>query len=170
MEKRLIAKMEEHNKDFKSDIKKWLHENGATIHSDDTDLSSNFLQFVFDYRNVSFSKDDFLRRKRNKNVVPDYDRCCALRANQDRCSRKRKGSDLYCGTHLKGIPHGSIETKNVNKKKSIELWVEEIQGIVYYIDALNNVYSHEDIIQSVEDPRVISTWKINDKGEYQIIS
>ena len=103
-------------------------------------------------------------------MVPDYDRCCALRANQDRCSRKRKGSDLYCGTHLKGIPHGSIETKNVNKKKSIELWVEEIQGIVYYIDALNNVYSHEDIIQSVENPRVISTWKINDKGEYQIIS
>ena len=48
-----------------------------------------------------------MKRKRVKNVVHLSDRCCAKRANGEQCTRRRKDTTTeYCGTHLKGTPHG----------------------------------------------------------------
>jgi len=168
MEKRLMEKMDFHSSNFKKDIQIWLQKNECMIQSSEGDKSSEFLKFIFDYNRLEFDKTDFLRRKRSKNTVPDYNRCCALRANKDRCSRKRKNDNLYCGTHMKGIPHGSIESKVVSKKDTIEIWIEEIKGIMYYIDANNNIYCPEDILNGITNPRVVSRW-IKEHDKYQLV-
>lgn len=162
MEKRITEKTESYGLELKNDIKNWLNVNSCScinLASGD-DVTSEFLKFIYDYRHIEFTKEDFLRRKRSKNVVPDYERCCALRANLDRCSRKKKGNSQFCGTHIKGTPNGSIESADiVPKKESIEVWVEDIHGIQYYIDAENNIYSPDDILNNVKNPRVILKWK-----------
>ena len=60
---------------------------------------------------------------------------------------------------------GQCETAKVKK---IEVWVEEIQGINYYIDSDNNVYRAEDIVENKPAPAVIAKWKLDDKGAYTI--
>jgi hypothetical protein len=41
--------------------------------------------------------------------------------------------------------------------------IEEVNGIVYYIDNYNNVYNTEDIMQNVMEPKVVGKY-IHDKG------
>ena len=41
-------------------------------------------------------------------IIPPGERCCGLRANGQQCTRRKKeGQDKYCGTHIKGTPHGT---------------------------------------------------------------
>ena len=117
-----------------------------------------------DFPNLELDKEDFQKRKRIKNSIPDYNRCIALKCNGERCSRKQKDNNsCFCGTHLKGAPYGTIEKESlVPKKQKIQLWLEEINGISRYIDRNNNVYSTEDIINSSPTPRVIGKYGINE--------
>ena len=46
-------------------------------------------------------------RRRRKIVIESNERCCALRSNGSRCTRRKKdGNEKFCGTHIKGTPHG----------------------------------------------------------------
>ena len=38
---------------------------------------------------------------------------------------------------------------------SVEVCATEIKGILYYVDAFQNVYRTEDILESRENPRII---------------
>ena len=51
---------------------------------------------------------DFVKRKRVKNTIPTENRCSAKRACGQQCTRRKKGESCFCGTHIKGIPHGEI--------------------------------------------------------------
>ena len=86
------------------------------------------------------------------------ERCCAKRANGEQCTRKRKDIDSeFCGTHLKGTPHGICDLKQEKSQgQKIEVWAQDIQGIMYYIDKDLNVYQTEDIIQSKVNPKIIA--------------
>ena len=69
----------------------------------------------------------------------------------------------YCGTHMKGTPHGMVDEKvddNLNTQK-IEVWAQEIQGIIYYIDNFNNVYDNIDIIKNQINPKIIAKYVKN---------
>ena len=119
-------------------------------------------------------KEDFQKRKRIKNIVASNNLCTAKRANGEQCTRSKKmnGGD-YCGTHIKGTPHGEINSKTASDEKEthktkIEIWVQEIKGINYYIDNANNVYKHEDIISNKQNPSVIAKWSLTDAGVYKI--
>ena len=60
------------------------------------------------------------KRKRVKNSVPFHERCKAKRANEAQCTRRRRDGSKFCGTHIKGTPHGEIveeETDTIEKKK-----------------------------------------------------
>ena len=158
MEKRINSKAEEHYKTFKESIRDKSVELGLN-----TDNYSELLQYIFDYRRVVFTKDDFQKRKRVKNFVPIYDRCCAKRANNEQCTRRKKDNMEYCGTHMKGTPHGMVDEKvddNLNTQK-IEVWAQEIQGIIYYIDNFNNVYDNIDIIKNQINPKIIAKYVKN---------
>ena len=165
MEKRIQNKFDEYFAKMKEDIKQF-----AIDSEDGSEKYKDMLKFIYEYENLSLVKEDFSKRKRVKNTVPMYERCCAKRANGEQCTRRRKDSEMFCGTHVKGTPHGVFsEEENVEgSKKTIQIWVEDIKGIVYYIDGCENVYNTEDVVSNVENPRIIAKWEKNDEGEYRI--
>ena len=93
----------------------------------------------------------------------------AKRADGEQCTRRKKeGCDL-CGTHYKGTPKSLFEItdQNMDRKENnenLEVFVEEIQGIVYYIDKYNNVYKTEDILEGIENPSIIAKCVKNENG------
>lgn len=169
MERRITKKCDFHTQEFKSSIKKWL---------DNSDFSKNsqysdFLKYLYDYESINLEKEDFQKRKRVKNVVPHFDRCIANRANGEQCTRRKQPNCDYCGTHIKGTPHGkvSIDSNSIKTTISkIEVFVQEIKGINYYIDKSGNVYSTEDICSNSKSPSIIAKYEKNHNGEYFIPS
>lgn len=171
MEKRINSKIDSHQVEFKQNIMSWLKDNNCVITSTNInkDMTSDFLKFVYDYDNISLTESDFKKRKRTKNNVNQYERCCANRANGEQCTRRRKKDSLFCGTHEKGTPHGVVDSKSDTKPKNkkVEIWVQEINGINYYIDNMSNVYLSEDIISNKVNPRIVGNW-VKDGEEYKI--
>ena len=93
-------------------------------------------------------------------MVPFFDRCCAKRATNEQCTRRKKDKDEYCGTHMKGTPHGIIDNQNEVKPttQKIEVWAQDIKGIIYYIDKMNNVYQAEDVVVNKQNPKIIAKY------------
>ena len=63
-------------------------------------------------------------------------------------------------------PNKETETKPT--KKTVEVIVQDIKGIVYYVDDKNNVYNTEDIVSNKEDPRIIAKCVQDEEGNYSI--
>lgn len=161
MERRLNKKIESYVTSFKDSIRDKAAQMGMT---DDENIYK-LLQYIYDFEKFVFSKEDFQKRKRVKNFVPIYDRCCAKRASNEQCTRRKKEGSEYCGTHLKGTPHGIVDTQNEQKNSTqkVEVYAQDIQGIVYYIDKNNNVYQAEDITVNKVNPKIIAKYvKIGD--------
>jgi hypothetical protein len=159
MEKRLNKKTEQYITNFKDSIRDKAQQMGMSKDN----LTNQLLQYIYDYERLSFEKEDFQKRKRVKNFVPVFDRCCAKRATNEQCTRRKKEGFEYCGTHIKGTPHGIIDSNEDNKvtTQKIEVWAQDIQGIIYYIDKNNNVYKAEDIIINKINPKIIAKYLKN---------
>ena len=156
MEKRLNKKTEQYITNFKDNIRDKAQQMGFSK----DDKMNQLLQYVYDYERLSFEKEDFQKRKRVKNFVPVFDRCCAKRATNEQCTRRKKEGIEYCGTHMKGTPHGIIDNQEDAKvtTQKMEVWAQDIQGIIYYIDKNNNVYKAEDIIANKINPKIIAKY------------
>jgi hypothetical protein len=165
MEKRINNKIESYITNLKTNICSKI--NNSTI--EDKEQVNELLQFVYDYERLTMEKDDFIKRKRIKNAIPVTNRCNALRANNEQCTRRRKDGCEFCGTHTKGTPHGLIQNINQNNDntKKHQVYAMEVQGIVYYIDNIKNVYNTEDIMNNISDPQIIATYE--KKGDTIII-
>ena len=64
----------------------------------------------------------------------------------------------FCGTHIKGTPHGEINDSNESKEPEtvkIMIWAQEISGIITETEA----YRHED------DPASHAFRKITDRNK-----
>lgn len=196
MERKINRKIEDEFGNYKQEIKKGIVE---TIASINTIINSNqlsqsltnseklkqeinkemmdLLQELYDYPLLQLDKTDFQKRKRVKNVVPLHDRCNALRANGEQCTRRKKDSFHFCGTHSKGTPHGIACQLCENQElplqsKKVSVWAQDIKGIIYYIDDKNNVYDTSCIMQNFDNPKIIAKYqkKLDSEGntEYQI--
>lgn len=165
MEKRLNKKLETYILKFKDDIKNKINE----LNFDDKLKMNGFIEYIYNYEKINLSKEDFMKRKRLKNSIPNINRCSAKRANGEQCTRRRKPDCEFCGTHYKNAPHGLINSEDdiVNKKKTIDIYSEDIKGIIYYIDKFNNVYNVSDIVNGKENPRIIAKYSKNG-NEYTI--
>ena len=165
MEKRLNKKAEVYITTFKDRIREKVTCMGMTKEPEVNQL----LQYIYDYDRLSFNKEDFQKRKRVKNFVPMFDRCSAKRANNEQCTRRKKEGCEYCGTHQKGTPHGIIDIQNEHKNttQKVEVYAQDIQGIVYYIDTNNNVYQAEDIISNKINPKIIAKY-VKEGENYRI--
>ena len=165
MEKRLNKKAEVYIGSFKDNIR----EKASQMGMGKNDQMNQLLQYIYDYDRLSFTKEDFQKRKRVKNFVPIFDRCCAKRASNEQCTRRKKEGCEYCGTHLKGTPHGIVDNQDEpkNTTQKIEVYAQDIQGIVYYIDKNNNVYQAEDIISNKINPKIIAKY-VKDGEHYSI--
>ena len=160
MERRLNKKAETYISTFKDNIREKATQIGLLK---DNPTANDLLQYIYDYDRLAFDKEDFQKRKRVKNFVPHFDRCIAKRASCEQCTRRKKEGNEYCGTHIKGTPHGVVDALNETKvnTQKVEVWVQEIQGIVYYIDKSNNVYQAEDIMLNKVNPKIMTKYVKN---------
>ena len=169
MERRINKKIETHFVDFKSQIIERLKICFGDIESDSD--AYKLVEFIYNFPKIDITAEDIKKRKRVKNIVPFCDKCLALRANGEQCSRRKKTGYSFCGTHIKGTPHGHVENKpEANPYTKRTVWIEEINGISYYIDKNNNVYQSSDIVNNVVNPRIIAKYVQNAFGEYSIPS
>ena len=120
---------------------------------------------ISDIKNdVEIDLSKYKKRSRSKSLVKSKNRCGAKRADGAQCSRQRKEGELYCGTHIKGCPHGRYEIKAV--KEELKLTIKEYKGIAYYIDLeRGDVYSSEDVKNKCAAPRIVGKYK---NGEVEI--
>ena len=165
MEKRITQKINTYFQDFKQSLK-------GVIDSQNLDAVeyNNIVQFLYDYPQLEIIKEDFTKRKRVKNTVPFHERCCAKRANNEQCTRRKKNEELFCGTHIKGRPHGEITNKTSSKIiKKREVWAIDIKGIIYFIDNDGNVYDHDDVMKGKDNAKIIAKYEKNG-DEYNIPS
>jgi len=163
MERRISKKVNDYIHNFKNDIA----EKVKAMNSTD---SKEIMNFIYQYNNFELTKEDFMKRKRVKNMVPVYERCCAKRASGQQCTRRKKDDSQYCGTHSKGTPHGVMnENETVSSVTKVEVSAIDIKGIVYYLDNEGNVYDTEDIIANKKNPRIIAKYEKNGE-EYSIPS
>jgi hypothetical protein len=102
MEKRIGTIVDEYNITFKHAICNQLQQMEQT---DDIKL---LVDFVYNYERLTLTQNDFAKRKRTKNEVAIEDRCIAKRCNGEQCTRRKKNMMIFCGTHVKGAPHGNI--------------------------------------------------------------
>jgi hypothetical protein len=155
MERRINKKLEVYVTSFKDSLRNKISE----LDLNDKTKVNDLLEHIYDYERLTLSKDDLIKRKRIKNSIPINNRCNAKRANGEQCTRRRKDECEFCGTHVKGTPHGFIQLNSEGEElseKKIEVIAEEIFGIVYYIDNLNNVYKTEDILEGKINPSIIA--------------
>jgi hypothetical protein len=154
MEKRLNKKIETYITSFKDSIRNKVND----LDFQEKNKVNEVLEFIYDYERLSLIKDDLVKRKRIKNSIPINNRCNAKRANGEQCTRRRKSKCEYCGTHVKGTPHGFFQTdENLdNSIQKLEVVAQDVCGIVYYIDKFNNVYKTEDILEGKQNPSVIA--------------
>ena len=166
MERKIIEKIQTHNENFKNSIKIWVEENNSM----DFDCKSDLLKFIYDFDGITLTKEDFVKRKRTKSSVPTYLRCNAKRACGEQCTRKKKEDSIFCGTHDKNRPHGVISDINTEQTMNKNyVWIQEINGIHYYIDDFSNIYKTEDILENKPNPKIIAKYKIED-NTYKFIS
>jgi hypothetical protein len=190
MERRILSKIDAYIISLKDEISLKIREVGtaasaavshASIHDGDTDatitidqMCKQLTSFVYQYEKLKLTKEDFMKRKRVKNVVAIEQRCLAKRANGEQCTRKRKNGCDYCGTHTKGVPcnimddEDNFENKVKLNQQSVNIWVQNIKGIEYFIDGSQNVYKHEDVINNFQNPRVIAKYSKSECGMYSI--
>jgi len=165
MEKRLNKKIETYVVALKDDIKN----KAAELDFEDKSKIGELIEFVYEYPRFVLSKDDLSKRKRIKNSIPSLNRCAAKRANGEQCTRRRKEGCEFCGTHSKGTPNGLIQNGDgaINDLQKMQVFAEDINGIVYYIDNMNNVYNTEDILEGKKDPQIIAKYA-KDGSRYSI--
>jgi hypothetical protein len=167
MEKRINCKVTDYIDNLKKNIKSYVETNENICFKEKSEL----LKFIYDFETLEINKQDFVKRKRSKSVVPFYNRCIAKKSCGEQCTRKKKTQSNYCGTHDKNRPHGELNDceKEENILKKVEIWIQEINGISYYIDKNNNVYKTEDILCNSQSPSIIAKYGV-ENGVYKFVN
>jgi hypothetical protein len=154
MEKRLNTKLDNYVSVFKRELIEQIR-SGLS----DEDL----IQYILEYQGITLEDADFLKRKRSNNIVPVCEKCTAKRMNDTQCTRRKQGGTEFCGTHIKGTPYGVMEPSTTSPTiRQVEIFQQEINGILYYIDSEKHVYSMEDVLTNKTNPKVIATYQVND--------
>lgn len=76
-------------------------------------------------------------------------RCIAICSDNTQCTRVKKRGCLLCGNHAKN---------DTSRVSVIDVWVEEINGIVYYLDKNGNVYDTESVLENRPNPFIIGKY------------
>ena len=167
MEKKLNAKIDIWTATFKKELADKIL---ASTSEENSDNITELLQHIYNYPHLVLTKEDLQKRTRVKNTVPYHDRCRAMRANQEQCTRRKRTTSKFCGTHSKGTPHGEITNKpdNMETYKKVQVWAQEISGIIRHLDTNGNVYDPQDIYQGIKNPKIIAKY-IKDGNNYQLM-
>ena len=160
---------------LKEDIIIFMKTNEYFIKYKPEDISNVFIEYI---KNYNLPRVDLKEERHVHTHIPradtrNADLCIAKISQGVQCSRKHKKDNVYCGTHIKRQPTGvviePVTPTNPKLTKKVDIWVQLIRGINYYIDENNNVYDPEHILSLIQNPSVIYKWKLNDASEYEII-
>jgi hypothetical protein len=169
MESRINKNISNYVRGFKNDLVDQIKQ----MENQNTDIDTKqLISYIYDYQKLVLNPTDFNKRKRLKNTIPVTNRCGACKANGEQCTRRRKDESEFCGTHSKGVPHGMVndDDNSVNKtdiSHNIEIFGEDINGIIYYMDKYKNVYNMEDIMMKKQNPAIIGSYELVN-GVYNI--
>lgn len=166
MDRKLNKRIADYVSDFKKAIKIKIIEQDYS----ETTKIQDLISFVYEYDRLVLSKEDVSKRKRIKNTIPVTNRCHAKRASGEQCTRKQKEGNCFCGTHVKGTPHGIINNIQCTEIELIntEVFATDIGGIVYYLDKNHNVFSTEDVLAEKTNPKIIAKYAIENES-YRIL-
>ena len=111
---------------------------------------------------ASTASEPVTPKSRNRLVLTHETRCCAKRCNGERCSRSRKNSTEFCGTHINNHSSGVVDCvdngivdSETTSMETVKLFVRTINGIPYYTDKSNRIYKTSNILQNSIKPEVI---------------
>lgn len=79
------------------------------------------------------------------------DTCSAICSNGQKCARKRCVGFEYCGTHKQEQNSDATTTPTCQHT----IFVEDIDGIAYYLDSFGNIFRPEDILMQSLTPAII---------------
>ena len=155
--------------DYVVEFKKTIKEKALELNFSENGKIQDLVEFIYNYDRLVLSKEDVSKRKRVKNTIPNTNRCHAKRANGEQCTRKQKEGHCFCGTHVKGTPHGIMnnETEQENTYVIGEVTAEDINGIVYYLDKHGHIFSTEDVLNGIPNPKVVGKYIIQN-GTYVV--
>jgi len=123
--------------------------------SADADMIVSVAESPEDDNTKHSSKDKSDRKQCVARIAP---RVCDIGIPKQ-CSRKSKDGHSFCGTHLNNQPYGIVSENDMyHNLESVQVWCQDIHGIIYHLDAYNNVYHTYEIIQKVMNPRIIGRW------------
>ena len=161
MERKLNNKVQNYVAKLKSDTVKYAQGLNA---AGDSKVDA-ILQFVCDYDRLMFTAEDFAKRQRIKHVVSPELRCNGKRGAGNQCTRRKQEGKEYCGTHAKVNyaasaavdPSLCMETTSPTTE-TLEVWTEEINGIMYYVDKMSNIYDASDVVCNKLSPKVLGKY------------
>lgn len=164
METRIKTKTDAYILKLKEDLKTKMVE----LQFQESEKTATLLEYLFEYEKLSFSQDDFVKRTRVQNAIPNGNRCYGKLADGRQCTRNKLTDIHFCGTHTKALPYGTIDiVEQIPQNQKIQVIAHEIRGIMYYLDISNNIYRTEDIVEGRENPRIIAHATM-EEGEYHI--
>ena len=169
MEKKINSLISEYLKEMKEQFASKVGD-GAQV--------EELYNYIQEYPTLQLSESDYSKKKRARTKVLDDQQCIAKRANGEQCSRRKKKDCDFCGTHTKGCPHGIVEKSNTDQvksedgeavvKKQIQVWLEDFNGIMYWINDYGSIYDTSDVINNVENPRVIGKYEKSMEDEREV--
>lgn len=168
-ENKLNAAIQQHFTNFKNHFREEIIRQSS---------QSTLIDFLDTYTFPDIVENDYMKKRRIKNPIPFHEKCVAKRANGEQCSRRKKKDSDYCGTHNKARPHGIVtqipshdnEDTSGIVKKEISIWLEDINGIMYWINDVGTIYHPDDIRQNIENPRVIAHYEKNIEDGEEVFS
>jgi len=103
-------------------------------------------------KNKSKSTDDDEHKAATKKT--EKSTCTAICSNGKKCVRKCCAGFEYCGTH-KPV---TGTTTQLPLTSAHTIFVEDIDGIAYYLDSYGNIFKAEDILRQSLTPKVIGQY------------
>jgi hypothetical protein len=128
----------------------------------------DLINFVNNYEFPLLTKEDLEKKKKDKIELPAMSRCIAKKSDDEQCSRRKKKNCDFCGMHEEKQPFGVIELTDRPTTQQINVWVQEIKGILYHIDGNGNVYKQEDVMSNKVNPKIIAKYTQAEDGVYNI--
>lgn len=98
------------------------------------------------------STDDYEHKAATKKT--EKSTCTAICSNGKKCVRKCCAGFEYCGTH-KPV---TGTTTQLPLTSAHTIFVEDIDGIAYYLDTYGNIFKAEDILRQSLTPKVIGQY------------
>ena len=164
MEKRIKAKVDDYLK-FKEDIKNCIVSKNEKC--DISELQNELIKFVYEYEKLNLDKEDLQNAKELKILFLTMKD--AVQSGRIMSNVQEGKMEKCFAEHILKVLLTEFSIANMKKpsKKVVEVTVQDIKGIVYYIDEENNVYNR-DVIANKKNPRVIAKWVKDEADNYSI--